>query len=127
MSDITPTAWLMRAKLFNTLWHECLDFLHSDPPPDLSEIEQKFYQHKAQMLLQQKANCQITALNLVYQADYPTERIVLTIDPDEKGIDGDGVFYSLYPQGQFHLACHIPKDELLKNLTQKQCEFFNIV
>lgn len=123
----SPSHWLARANYFNRLWHKCLDFLHSDPPPNLSETEQHFFQHKAQMLLQQKANCQITALNLVYQADYPAEPIILTIDPNEKGIDGDGVFYSLYPQGQFHLACHIPKDELLKNLTQAQCEFFKIM
>lgn len=127
MSLSTPTAWLMRAKSFNTLWHECLDFLHNDPPPNLSDIEQKFYYHQSQMFLEQKLNCQLTALTLVYEANNQSEPIVLSIDENEKGIAGDGVFYSLYPKGQFHLACHIPKDELLKNLTQAQCEFFGLI
>jgi hypothetical protein len=131
-----PSSWLIHASYYNRLWHQCDDFLRTDPLPELSDTEDSYYKSRRSMLLNQKLNCQLTALRMAYSQVQKKETLehdlVLVIDPDEKGIKGDGIFYSLYAQHSLTTnsltttKCHIPYSALLENLTEKEQLFFNI-
>lgn len=125
-----PSSWLIRAAHYNRLWHQCDDFLRAEITVKLSENESRYYNSRRTLLLNQKQNCQLTALRLTYSDSQLTGQLehdlVLEIDPYEKGISGDGVFYSLYTQQQPHSKCHIPYRILLENLTKKEQVFFNL-
>lgn len=122
--------WLIHAAYYNGLWHQCDDFLRTNPPPELSKTESSYYKSKCTLLLNQKKNCQITALRLTYsenELEGSSEHgLVLELDPNEKGVNGDGVFYSLYSHRHPKVRCHIPYSDLLENLTTKELSFFNI-
>lgn len=125
-----PSSWLIYAAYYNRLWHQCDDFLRTNPPPKLSETENSYYKSRRTMLLNQKQNCQLTALRLTY-SEYQLKEssehdLVLELDPHEKGMNDDGVFYSLYSQRHPNSRCHIPYSALLENLTKKELAFFNI-
>lgn len=126
-----PIFYLQNAKYFNGLWHEQVDLLLSNSIE--SETEQTLAQAQAKLYLTQKRDCQLTALHMVYDKamqdghDYANCGMVLQIDPNEKGVSGDEVYYGLYPVGRFGLACHIPRHELLAGLTQRQCQFFGLI
>lgn len=125
-----PSSWMIHASYYNHLWHQCDDFLRTDPLPELSETEDKYYKSRRTTLLNQKQNCQLTALRLTYTESQltasPEQKLVLVLDPHEKGINGDGVFYSLYAHQHPNSKCHIPRSTLLENLTTKEQIFFNI-
>ena len=125
-----PLYWLIRAAHYNRLWHQCDDFLRADSCSELSDIESNYYQIRRTLLLNQKQNCQLTALRLTYSKHQLAEShkysLVIELDPHEKGVKGDGVFYSLYAHQQPHNKCHIPYRVLLENLTTKEQRFFNL-
>lgn len=124
---------LVNAKYFNRLWHSQIEFVNSSQLSHLSLIEQEFIHVYIHALLAQKTNCQMTALCIVYDKaiqsnwNYESCGLVLELDANEKGVDGNGVYYGLYPKGRFDLACHIPKEKLLDGLTYKQQQFFNLI
>ncbi len=118
-----PKRWLIQAQYFNRLWHSNDDYLRENETT-LDESTKAYYQQYNYSLLNQKQNCQLTALRLAV-ANNNTE-IILELDPHEKGIHGEGIFYSLYPQGEHNLGCHIPKHALMDYLTTKQLAFFQI-
>lgn len=123
---------LFNAKYFNKLWHAQIEFVNSSQLSNLSLIEQEFLYVYVSALLTQKTSCQMTALYIAYDKamqnnlDYESCSLVLELDAGEKGVDGNGVYYGLYPKGRFDLACHILKEELLLFLTEKQREFFKL-
>lgn len=126
-----PMFYLQNAKYFNGLWHEQMDLLLSNSIE--SETQQILANTQAKLYLAQKRDCQLTALHMVYDEamqegyDYSNCGMILEIDPNEKGVSGDEVYYGLYPMKWFGLACHIPKHELLEGLTHKECQFFGLI
>jgi len=124
------STWLIHAADYNKLWHQCDDFLRTKPPPELSENENNYYRSQRTLLLNQKQSCQLTALRLTYSQnqlnEYSEHDLILVLDPDEKGVNGDGIFYSLYARQYPDRKCHIPHSILLENLTTKELVFFNI-
>lgn len=118
-----PKYWLTKARHFNRLWHECDDHLRSIQDT-LSEHERHYQEQYCLLLRNQKQDCQLTALRLAVLSE--TTDIILELDHHEKGVHGDGVFYSLYPKDDFYTGCHIPKHALEEYLTPKQLAFFNI-
>lgn len=125
-----PSSWLIHAAYYNRLWHQCDGFLRTESPAELSETEDSYYRSRRTVLLNQKLNCQLTALRVAYSKVQLKEvlehDLVLVLDPYEKGINGDGVFYSLYAHENLNVKCHIPHADLLENLTAKEQIFFNI-
>lgn len=125
-----PSSWLIHASYYNRLWHQCDDFLRTDSLPDFSEAEDSYYKSRRTLLLNQKQNCQLTALRLTYsdghQKDSSEHDLVLVLDSHEKGVNGEGVFYSLYARQHPDSRCHIPHSALLENLTTKELIFFNL-
>lgn len=124
------STWLIHAVYYNNLWHQCDDYLRTNPLPELSKVENNYYKSRRTLLLNQKQNCQLTALRLTYSEsqlnEYLEHDLILMLDPDEKGINGDGVFYSLYARQHPDRKCHIPYSVLLENLTKKEQIFFNL-
>lgn len=134
MADLQDIhTFLKQAHYFNGLWHDMIDKLYQEPTTNIDEVQRQLYEAQVSLFLQQKTDCQITALHMAYHhalennLSYDECQVVLQYDPNEKGISGDGVFYGLYPKNEFKLACHIPKDELLNHLTVKQQQFFNLI
>lgn len=120
--------WLVHASYYNRLWHQCIDLIHSDVFLDKSEAEKSFYEQEKRLLLNQKINCQITALKTVYtksrlDPDYQHE-LTLVLDENEHGVSGDGVFYTLYSNNNPNEKCHIPHEDLKKHLTKSEKYFF---
>lgn len=120
--------WLIHANYYNRLWHQCIDFIHSDAFLDKSEAEKIFYEHEKRLLLNQKVNCQVTALRTAYtkskiDPNYQ-HKLTLALDEDERGVNGDGVFYTLYSNNNPNEKCHIPHRDLERHLTQSEKEFF---
>lgn len=125
-----PSSWLVHAAYYNGLWHQCDDSLRTTPLLKLSETENNYYKSRRTLLLNQKQNCQLTALRLTYSESQLKKNsdhdIVLVLDPHEKGVSGESVFYSLYSHQQPNYRCHIPYSVLLENLTTKEQDFFNL-
>lgn len=122
--------WLIHAAYYNNLWHQCDNFLRTSPLPELNKTENSYHKSQRTLLLNQKQNCQLTALRLTYSEsqlnEYSEHDLILIIDPYEKGMNGDGIFYSLYVRQHPDRKCHIPHNVLLENLTTKELVFFNI-
>lgn len=125
-----PIFYLKNAKCFNGLWHKTQELLFSNI--EMSETDKLLMSAEIAMYLAQKQSNQLTALRKAYDKaqmlgmDYDECGLVLALDPNEKGVSGEGVYYGLYPVGQFDLACHIPKESLLAGLTVRECQFFNL-
>lgn len=122
--------WLIHASYYNSLWHQCDEFLRTNPIPELSKTEDSYHKSQRTLVLNQKQNCQLTALRLTYSEsqlnEYSEHDLILVLDPDERGVSGDGIFYSLYARQYPDRKCHIPHSALLENLTTKELVFFNI-
>lgn len=120
--------WLNYAKYFNDLWHS-LDYLHDEhfDTTSFNKDELNLYQAQQMAFITQKNHCQLTALHLAYQ-QANQQVISVTLDTNEQGIHGDGIFYSVYAYGKSpDTGLHIPKDILFNGLTQSQQQFFNLI
>lgn len=118
-----PKYWLTQAQYFNRLWHDSEDYLRTNEDT-LDDKTKEYHKQHCRLLLNQKQDCQLTALRLAVLAK--DTDVVLELDHHEKGIKGDGIFYSLYPKDDPYLGCHIPKHALMAYLTAKQLAFFDI-